>query len=39
MLDGVVLSCQQIGVNTFYKCIEIQVNSFDSYWEISIILK
>ena len=39
MLDGVVFSCQQIGVNTFYKCIEFQVNSFDSYWEISIILK
>jgi hypothetical protein len=29
MLDGVVFSCQQIGVNTFYKCIEFQVNSFD----------
>jgi hypothetical protein len=39
MLDGVVFSCQQIGVNTFYKCIEFQVNSFDSYWEILIILK
>jgi hypothetical protein len=38
MLNGVVLSCQQIGVNTFYKCIEFQVNSFDSYWEILIIL-
>jgi hypothetical protein len=39
MLDGVVFSCQQIGVNTFYKCIEFQVNtcSFDSYWEILII--
>ena len=37
MLDGVVFSCQQIGVNTFYKCIEFQVNSFD-YWEISIII-
>jgi hypothetical protein len=34
MLDRVVLSCQQNGVNTFYKCIEFQVNSFDSYWEI-----
>ena len=31
MLDGVVFFCQQIGVNTFYKCIEFQVNSFDSY--------
>jgi len=31
MLDGVVFSCQQIGVNTFYKCIEFQINSFDSY--------
>jgi hypothetical protein len=30
MLDGVVFSCQQIGVNTFYKCNEFQVNSFDS---------
>ena len=39
MLDGVVFSCQQIGVNTFYKCIEFQVNSFDSYWEILILLK
>ena len=39
MLDGVVFSCQQIEVNTFYKCIEFQVNSFDSYWEILIILK
>jgi hypothetical protein len=39
MLGGVVFSCQQIGVNTFYKCIEFQVNSFDSYWEILIILK
>ena len=39
MLDGVVFSCQQIGVNTFYKYIEFQVNSFDSYWEILIILK
>jgi hypothetical protein len=29
----------QIGVNTFYKRIEFQVNSFDSYWEILIILK
>jgi hypothetical protein len=37
--DGVVFSCQQIEVNTFYKCIEFQVNSFDSYWEILIILK
>ena len=39
ILNGVVFSCQQIGVNTFYKCIEFQVNSFDSYWEILIILK
>ena len=39
MLGGVVFSCQQIGFNTFYKCIEIQVNSFDSYWGILIILK
>jgi hypothetical protein len=39
MLDRVVFSCQQNGVNTFYKCIEFQVNSFDSYWEILIILK
>ena len=39
MLDEVVFSYQQIGVNTFYKCIEFQVNSFDSYWEILIILK
>jgi hypothetical protein len=31
ILNGVVFSCQQIGVNTFYKCIEFQVNSFDSY--------
>ena len=31
MLDRVVFSCQQNGVNTFYKCIEFQVNSFDSY--------
>jgi hypothetical protein len=29
MLDGVVFSCQQIGVNTFYKCVEFQVNSFE----------
>ena len=36
MLDGVVFSCQQIGVNTFYKCTEFQVNSFDNYWEILI---
>ena len=39
MLGGVVFSCQQIGVNTFYKRIEFQVNSFDSYWEILIMLK
>jgi hypothetical protein len=39
MLDGVVFSCQQIGVNTFYKCIQFQVNSFDSYGEILIILE
>ena len=39
ILDGVVFSCQQIGVNTFYKCIEFEVNSFNSYWEILIILK
>ena len=39
MLDRVVFSCQQNGVNTFYMCIEFQVNSFDSYWEILIILK
>ena len=39
MLDRVVFSCQQNGVNTFYKCIEFQVNSFDSYWEILVILK
>jgi len=31
MLDGVVFSCQRIGVNTFYKCVEIQINSFESY--------
>ena len=31
MLDGIVFSCQQIGVNTFYKCIEFQVNSIDNY--------
>jgi hypothetical protein len=31
VLYGVVFSCQQIGVNTFYRCIEFQVNSFDSY--------
>ena len=30
----ILLTCQQIGVTTFYKCIEFQVNSFDSYWEI-----
>ena len=35
----ILLTCQQIGVNTFYKCIAFQVNSFDSYWEILIILK
>jgi hypothetical protein len=35
----ILLTCQQIGVNTFYKCIELQVNNFDSYWEILIILK
>ena len=35
MLDRVVFPCQQNGVNTFYKCIEFQVNSFDSYWEIT----
>jgi hypothetical protein len=39
MLDRVVFSCQQNGVNTFYKGIKFQVNSFDSYWEILIILK
>jgi hypothetical protein len=39
ILDRVVFSCQQNGVNTFYKCIEFQVKSFDSYWEILIILK
>ena len=39
MLHGVVFSCQQIGVNTFYKCIEFQVNCFDSYWEIKLCLK
>ena len=39
MLDGFVFSCQQIEVNTLCKCIEFQVNSFDSYWEILIILK
>jgi hypothetical protein len=38
-MDGVVFSCQQIGVNTFYKFIEFQVNNFDCYWEILIILK
>jgi hypothetical protein len=38
-MDGVVFSCQQIGINTFYKCIEFQVNIFDSYWDILIILK
>ena len=26
----ILLTCQQIGVNTFYKSIEFQVNSFDS---------
>jgi hypothetical protein len=31
MLDGIVYSCQQIGVNTFYKCVEFQINSFVSY--------
>ena len=35
----ILLTCQQIGVNTFYKCSEFQVNSFDSYREILIILK
>jgi hypothetical protein len=35
----ILLTCQQIGVNTFYKCIEFQVNSFDSYWEIFIEMK
>jgi hypothetical protein len=39
LLDRVVFSCQQNGVNTFYKRIEFQVNSFDSYWEILIIQK
>ena len=29
MLDRVVFSCQQNRVNTFYKCIEFQVNSFE----------
>ena len=29
MLDRVVFSCQQNGVNIFYKCIEFQVNSFE----------
>jgi hypothetical protein len=37
MLDRVVFPCQQNGVNTFYKCIEFQVNSFDSYREITMI--
>jgi hypothetical protein len=39
MLYRVVFSCQQNRINTFYKCIEFQVNSFDSYWEILIMLK
>jgi hypothetical protein len=29
MLDRVVFSCQQNGVNIFYKCIEFQVDSFE----------
>jgi hypothetical protein len=33
------LYIQSYLVNTFNKCIEFQVNSFDSYWEILIILK
>ena len=37
MLDGVVFSCQQIGVNTFYKHIEFQVNSFNYTKKISLI--
>ena len=35
MLDRVVFSCQQNRVNTFHKCIELQVNSFDSYWNFN----
>ena len=35
----ILLTCQQIGVNTFYKCNEFQVNIFDSYWEILIMQK
>ena len=31
MLDRVGYSCQPNGVNTFYKCIEFQVNSFDNF--------
>ena len=35
MVDRVVFSCQQNGFNTFHKCIELQVNSFDSYWNFN----
>jgi hypothetical protein len=34
-----VFSCQQIGVNTFYKCIEFQVNSFDSFLRNGLLTK
>ena len=39
MLDRVVFSCRKCWLRSVDKCIEFQVNSFDSYWEILIILK
>jgi hypothetical protein len=34
-----IWNLEYLFTNTFYKCIEFQLNSFDSYWEILIILK
>ena len=39
MLDGVFFSCQQIGVNTFYKCIEFQVNALIVIEKLKLYLK
>jgi hypothetical protein len=39
MLDRVVFSCRKCWLRSVDKCIEFHVNSFDSYWEILIILK
>jgi hypothetical protein len=39
MLDRVVFSCQQNRVNTFYKCIEFQVNSFELLRNASGLVK